>query len=95
MTLNIEHVQSKRVEQVQISREDGTFAYVVKLNNGEDVVMTLEGDEVGYQGRVVHESGTESGNAVSLDFAPDPLFNGNSGAGQTFELPDVHFDTKS
>ena len=94
LTLNIEYVQSKRVEQVQISHEDGTFAYVVKLNNGEDVVMTLEGDEVGYQGRVVHESGTESGNAVSLDFAPDPLFNGNSGAGQTFELPDVHFDTK-
>ena len=72
LTLNIEYVQSKRVEQVQISTEDGTFAHVVKLEDGEDVVMTLEGDEVGYQSRVVHEDGTDTGTAsVSLDFVPE------------------------
>ena len=91
LTLNIEYVQSKRVEQIQISTEDGTFAHVVKLKDGEDVVMTLEGDEVGYQSRVVHEDGTDSGNSVSLDFVPETP-RGDEGA--TFELPDVQFDTK-
>ena len=91
LTLNIEYVQSKRVEQIQISTEDGTFAHVVKLKDGEDVVMTLEGDEVGYQSRVVHEDCTDTGNSVSLDFVPETP-RGDEGA--TFELPDVQFDTK-
>lgn len=91
LTLNIEYVQSKRVEQIQISSEDGTFAHVVKLEDGEDVVMTLEGDEVGYQSRVIHEDGTDPGNSVSLDFVPETP-RGDEGA--TFELPDVQFDTK-
>ena len=91
LTLNIEYVQSKRVEQIQISTEDGTFAHIVKLKDGEDVVMNLEGDEVGYQSRVVHEDGTDTGNSVSLDFVPETP-RGDEGA--TFELPDVQFDTK-
>ena len=91
LTVSIEYVQSKRVEQIQISTEDGTFAHVVKLKDGEDVVMTLEGNEVGYQSRVVHEDGTDSGNSVSLDFVPETP-KGDEGA--TFELPDVQFDTK-
>ena len=91
LTLNIEYVQSKRVEQIQISTEDGTFAHVVKLEDGEDVVMTLEGDEVGYQSRVIHEDGTDPGNSVSLDFVPETPRDNEGG---TFELPDVQFDTK-
>jgi outer membrane protein OmpA-like peptidoglycan-associated protein len=91
LTLNIEYVQSKRVEQIQISSEDGAFAHVVKLEDGEDVVMTLEGDEIGYQSRVVHEDGTDPGNSVSLDFVPE---NPNADGDPAFELPDVQFDTK-
>lgn len=91
LTLNIEYVQSKRVEQIQISTEDGTFAHVVKLEDGENVVMTLEGDEIGYQSRVVHQDGTDPGNSVSLDFVPE---NPNGDGDAAFELPDVQFDTK-
>ena len=91
LTLNIEYVQSKRVEQIQISSEDGSFAHVVKLEDGEDVVMTLEGGEVGYQSRVIHEDGTDPNNSVSLDFVPETRGNEENA---TFELPDVQFDTK-
>ena len=93
LTVNIEYVQSKRVEQIQISAEDGTFAHVVKLQDGEDVVMTVEGTENGYQSMVIHEDGTEFGNSVSLDFEQHPDPGSTPSESSIFELPDVQFET--
>ena len=89
VTVNIEYVQSKRVEQVEISREDGTFAQVVKLEEGEDVVLTVEGDNIGYQSVVVHEQGRTSPSALRFDLdvrESDPT--------QAFILEDVQFKSK-
>ena len=91
LIVNIEYVQSKRVEQVTYSAEDGTFAHVVQLERGEDVVLTVEGDQVGYVSAVVHEGGSVAQSAVNIempvqDLRPEP--------GRPFELRDVQFETK-
>ena len=70
LTVSIEYVQSKRVEQVTYSKEDGQFAHIVQLEDGEDVVLTVQGENVGYQSVVVHEQGTDAASAVALDLAP-------------------------
>lgn len=97
LTVSIEYVQSKRVEEVTFSREDGQFAHVVQLEEGEDVVLTIQGENVGYQSAVVHEAGETASSSVSLDLAsntpPSPSVKAGE-KGAPFELQDVQFDTK-
>jgi outer membrane protein OmpA-like peptidoglycan-associated protein len=98
LTVSIEYVQSKRVEQVQYSREDGQFAHVVKLAEGEDVVLTVQGDNVGYQSTVVHQEGKPTGGTVKLDLnVQETASETGASSGKPkglFELQDVQFDTK-
>ena len=99
LTVNIEYVQSKRIEQIRYSREDGQFAHIVQLEEGEDVVLTVQGDNVGYQSVVVHEADSQASNAVTLDLtssleaAPESKSSPHA-AGSPFELQDVQFETK-
>lgn len=89
-TVNIEYVQSKTVEQVHVSREDGKFAHVVRTGGLDDVVMTIEGESTGYQSVVIHDKESPSRSAVTVDLTPDEEVV-KSGA---FELKDVQFATK-
>lgn len=99
LTVNIEYVQSKRIEQIRYSKEDGQFAHIVQLEEGEDVVLTVQGDNVGYQSVVVHEADSQASNAVTLDLtsslenAPKSKSSPHA-AGSPFELQDVQFETK-
>ena len=99
LKVSIEYVQSKRVEEVTYSREDGQFAHIVQLETGEDVVMTVQGEDVEYQSVVVHEQGNAVSNSVYVDLtttnnhqASSPQSTGNAAA--PFELREVQFDTK-
>ena len=71
----------------------------MQLEDGEDVVLTVQGENVGYQSVVVHEQGTDAASAVALDLAP-PAETGSGSEndarskGNPFELEDVQFDTK-
>ncbi|HCL46458.1 MAG TPA: hypothetical protein DHW55_04295 [Flavobacteriales bacterium] len=99
LTVSIEYVQSKRVEEVTYSKEDGQFAHIVQLEDGEDVVLTVQGENVGYHSVVVHEQGTEASSAIALDLASASETGGGSenasrAKGNPFELQDVQFETK-
>ena len=87
--VSIEYVQSKRVEQIEVSREDGTFAQVVLLPEGEDVVLTVEGESVGYNSQVVHMQGDPLGGNFDMSMDIEQVANG-----APFELEDVQFATK-
>ena len=88
-TVSIEYVQSKRVEQIEVSREDGTFAQVVRLPEGEDVVLTVEGETVGYNSQVVHMQGNPLDASFDMSLDIEPVADG-----APFELEDVQFATK-
>ena len=88
-TVSIEYVQSKRVEQIDVSRDDGTFAQVVRLPGGEDVVLTVEGETVGYNSQVVHMQGDPLGASFDMSLDIEPVEDG-----APFELEDVQFATK-
>ncbi len=97
LTVSIEYVQSKRIEQVSYSREDGQFAQIVQLEEGEDVVLTIQGENVGYSSVVVHENDGPTSSSVSLDLSSTVSPSRSSADGTTsatFELKDVQFDTK-
>jgi outer membrane protein OmpA-like peptidoglycan-associated protein len=71
----------------------------VQLENGEDVVLTVQGENVGYQSVVVHEQGSDASSAVALDLASAVETGGGSedashSKGNPFELQDVQFETK-
>jgi outer membrane protein OmpA-like peptidoglycan-associated protein len=87
-SLSLEYIQSRRVETIQVSQDDGKFAQVVKLPEGEDVVLTLSGEQVGYQSVVVHEAGETASSAVSFEFQQ------HEDATEKFELADVQFGSR-
>ena len=89
-TVTIEYVQSKRVEQVIVSEDDGTFAQLIQLEEGEDVVLTYEDDQGGYNSVVVHDAQAGSPSSVEVDFDPESL----DARGNLFVLNDVQFATK-
>ena len=88
-TVSIEYVQSKRVEQIDVSREDGTFAQIVRLPEGEDVVLTVEGETVGYNSQVVHMQGDPLDASFNMSLDIEQVADG-----APFELEDVQFATK-
>ena len=89
-TVSIEYVQSKTVEQIEVSTEDGRFAHVVRTGDQEDVIMTIQGESTGYQSVVVHDKEAATSSAVTIDLTPDE----DALESEAFELEDVQFATK-
>ena len=98
LTVSIEYVQSKRVEQVQFSKEDGRFAAVVQLPEGEDVVHEpVEGGSKWATAarRCTKTAPTCQGRRPCAHglCARTSIQRGDEGTGM-FELADVQFATK-
>jgi len=96
VTVNLEFVQSKTIQSIQVSEDDGRFAQVINIPDGEDIVLTIEGDNVPYQSFVVHESGSDLNNSIELktELDIDESASSNPSKSSTFEIDDVQFDTK-
>ena len=95
-TVNIEFVQSKKIQVIQVSEDDGRFAQVVNIPDGEDIVLTIEGDYMPYQSFVVHESGADLNNSFELisELNIDESSTSRQSESSTFEIVDVQFETK-
>jgi len=88
--VSIEYIQSRKVEFFEVSSEDGRFAQVVKLPEGEDVVLTVQGDDIGYHSVVVHEDGTPPASSTEVVIDVDE----KGSAEGVFELADIQFETR-
>ena len=75
------------MEQIEVSREDGTFAQVVRLPEGEDVVLTVEGETVGYNSQVVHMQGDPLGASFDMSLDIEPVAEGLRSSWKTCNLP--------
>jgi outer membrane protein OmpA-like peptidoglycan-associated protein len=51
--VELKYTQTKETEKVKVNGDDGTYAAVVKLAKKEDVMLSVQGDNVAFNTRVV------------------------------------------
>lgn len=52
-SVKLTYAQSKQAEEIEISADDGTYAAIVNISRGEDVLMSVEADDLAFNSRVV------------------------------------------
>ena len=93
--LTIEYVQSREVQQIKLNHDDGSFATVINVNRGEDVILHVEGEELAFEAVVVHSTEKEGDTPNKIeDITPSiKLRAQNAIEEDAFELKDVQFET--
>ena len=90
--LTLNYVQSKQAEEIDLNKNDGSFAAVIRAELNEDVVLKVEGANVAFEAMVVHQAGeVQSG-------TPTPVIKlraHKASDESAFELRDVQFATNS
>jgi outer membrane protein OmpA-like peptidoglycan-associated protein/tetratricopeptide (TPR) repeat protein len=57
--VEIKYAQSGESEKVKVNADDGTYAAIVKLNKKEDVLLTVEGEGIAFNSRIISRKENE------------------------------------
>ena len=93
--LSIEYVQSREVQEIELNYDDGSFASVININRGEDVIIHVEGEGLAFEAEVVHlaERAGTIPNKIE-DTSPVIELRAQKAIEEdSFELKDVQFET--
>jgi outer membrane protein OmpA-like peptidoglycan-associated protein len=93
--LSIEYVQSREVQEIELNYDDGSFASVININRGEDVIIHVYGDGLAFEAEIVHLAEREGTvpNKVE-DISPVIELRAQKAIDEdAFELKDVQFET--
>ena len=93
--ISIEYVQSREVQEIELNYDDGSFATVVNVNRGEDVIIHVEGEGLAFEAEIVHlaERDGTIPNKVE-DTSPVIELRAQKAIDEdAFELKDVQFET--
>lgn len=87
--VEIKYAQSKSVEKVNVGRDDGKYAAVVKVSRNEDVVVSVSGENVAFNTKVVARKDDPKPPVVAK-------LNMNADVGKTekpFVINDIYYET--
>ena len=90
--LYLQYAQSKNVQEIEVNRQDGHFASVVRAAEGEDVLLVAEADGTAFEARVVFDADSETSPPDRLD---TPVELEEASNGEPFEIGDIQFATNS
>lgn len=51
--VKLTYAQSKQAQEIEVSGDDGSYAAIVNISRGEDVLMSVEADDLAFNSRVV------------------------------------------
>jgi outer membrane protein OmpA-like peptidoglycan-associated protein len=93
--VSIEYVQSREVQEIKLNYDDGSFATVINLNRGEDVVIHVEGDDLEFEAEIVHLAKRDGAIPSNIeDTSPVIKLRAQKTFEEdAFELKDVQFET--
>jgi len=90
VTLN--YVKSKKAEEIELNRDDGSFAAIINTSIADDVLLKVEGKHVAFEAMVVHQAGE----IPTGDPQPEIKLRAHKDSDESaFELRDVQFATNS
>lgn len=89
--LYLQYAQSKNVQEIEVNRQDGHFASVVRASE-EDVLLVAEADGIAFEAQVVFDADSEATPPDHLDTSVqlEEALNG-----EPFEIGDIQFATNS
>ena len=93
--LSIEYVQSREVQEIELNHDDGSFATIINVNRGEDVILHLDGEELAFEAEIVHLAKKEGIDSDKIE-DPTPVITLSAQKAievDAFELKDVQFET--
>jgi hypothetical protein len=89
--VTLTYAQSKDVDEISVSADDGKYATVVNLSKGEDVLMSVEGENIAFNSRVVAKKDDENPPAVvKLEVEAAEV-----GVNKPFVINDIFYATNS
>lgn len=90
-SVKLKYVQSKEVQEVAVDANDGHYATVVSAERDEDVVVSVEGDDMAFESRVVVDRMEKNQpSVVKLKQTTRALKSAES-----FVIPDIFYTTNS
>ena len=88
----MQYAKSKRIETIEINEDDGRFASIVRLDQGEDVLLISEAEGLAFQASVVVDIEQTPPNSDAL-VAPIVLQQPLNG--EAFEIGDIQYASNS
>jgi outer membrane protein OmpA-like peptidoglycan-associated protein len=88
-TVEVKYTQSQTTQKIKVNEDDGRYAAVVKVEKKEDIVVSVQGDNVAFNTRVVMRK---------EDLKPPVVAKLNmetqiSEAGKPFVINDIYYST--
>ena len=80
------------MQEIEVNRQDGHFASVVRAAEGEDVLLVAEADGIAFEAQVVFDADSETSPPDRLD---TPVELEEASNGEPFEIGDIQFATNS
>ncbi len=87
--IELNYLESKRVDRIAIDQEDGSYATIVNVER-EPVVMTIESEEHAFKAQLFNEEKAAKGLVAEVDIELKEV-----SIGQTYAIDDIKYATSS
>lgn len=88
-SVEIKYSESGETEKVKVNEDDGSYATIMKVGTKQDVTLSVKGDDVAFNTRVIsHKEDTVPPVVVKLDMKTETL-----ASDQPFPIPDIVYGT--
>ena len=89
--VQLTYAQSKEVQEIEVDHQDGRYATIVNLERGEDVVMSVVGEDIAFNSRIVADKDDKDPPAVvKLEVETQEL-----STNKPFLINDIYYSTNS
>ena len=89
--LELNYIQSKETQTIEIAKDDGRYAAVVSIEKAEDVVVELKGEDVAFNAHLIVDKEDE----VQPDVIKMEIKEEKIEKGKPFLIPDIFYRTNS
>ncbi|MGB0423524.1 MAG: OmpA family protein [Flavobacteriales bacterium] len=89
--VNLKYIQSKEAQKIQLNTDDGSYAAVVNIERGEDVVVQVKGEDIAFNTHLV----VDKEEKVQPDVIKLDLVKENKAKNTPFLIPDIFYHTSS
>ncbi len=88
--VEIQYTQSKFKEEVAVNDDDGTYAAVVKVSRNENVTLSVEGDDIAFNSRVIAKKDDPAPVVAKLN-----METREAKANEAFVINEIYYTTSS
>ncbi len=87
--VEIKYSESGKVDKVKVNEDDGSYAAIMKVGTKEDVMLSVKGEEVAFNTRIIaHKEDTVPAVVAKLNMKTEELKDN-----QPFPIPDILYGT--